>query len=358
MKIIPNLNLIRAFAILTIVFSHASNWTPNLPPSISYIIYSGQVGVELFFALSGYLIGSSLLKEYASRGSVNIIFFLAKRATRIFPPYFVALFVYAFGSYIIEGVNFKLEYIFLVQNYLYRIPFFLGSWALCIEAHFYIVLPLLYVLLDHFIFKLGKAFSAIVVSLIVFVPLIVRLIVQKNIYELMPFGFYQTATHLHYDAIAFGVLAAYATHRRIALFQKFNRIASISCFSLLIVGAFVVNFGSFRLQYVVAPSVIGILSANLVLALAEGVQLKLSSSYIVEILATTSFSIYLAHGIAIHAANICFNSLGLLEANDPAKFIIFVAVSIVSGLLFHQFVEKPLDFRRDKLLAYMAAKNS
>lgn len=358
MKKIPNLNLIRAFAILTIVFSHASNWTPNLPSSISYIIYSGQVGVELFFALSGYLIGSSLLKEYASRGSVNIIFFLAKRGTRIFPPYFIALIVYAFGSYIIEGDNFRLEFIFLVQNYLYRIPYFLGSWALCIEAHFYIVLPLLYVLLDHFIFKLGRAFSAIVVSLIVSAPLIGRLIVQKNIYELMPFGFYQTATHLHYDAIAFGVLAAYAIHWRVVPSQKFNRIALIACSSFLIMGTFVLNLGSFRFQYVVAPSAIGILSAVLVLAFGEGVQFKLSSNYIVELLATTSFSIYLAHGIAIHATNICLNSLGLLEANDPAKFIIFVGVSIASGLLFYQFVEKPLDFRRDKLLAYMAAKNS
>lgn len=124
MKIIPNLNFLRAFAILTIVFSHASNWSPGLPPSIAYILYAGQVGVELFFALSGYLIGCSLLSEYSKYGSINIQYFLAKRVTRIFPPYLVALIAYAIGSYLLEGKDFKLEFLFLAQNYLYQIPFF------------------------------------------------------------------------------------------------------------------------------------------------------------------------------------------------------------------------------------------
>lgn len=358
MKIIPNLNFLRAFAILTIVFSHASNWTPGLPPSIAYIIYSGQVGVELFFALSGYLIGCSLLSEYSKYGSINIQYFLAKRVTRIFPPYLVALIAYAIGSYLLEGKDFKLEFLFLAQNYLYQIPFFLGSWAVCIEAHFYIIFPILFIFLDRFVFRFGKILSTLVISLILLIPLASRFVVQGSIYEQMPFGFYQTATHLHYDAIAFGVLAAYLSSKGNGLFSQFNRIALLFCLTLLIAGAFLFNLWSFNSAYVYSPLLLGILSAGVVLALANGVQFRLSSNAIVKILAKISFSIYLAHGIAIHAVNIGLNRLSLLEESDPVRFIVFVGVSILSGFLFYELIEKPLDLRREQYLAHFTARKT
>ena len=94
--------------------------------------------------MSGYLIGRSFLNEYFKHGSVNIAYFLTKRATRIVPAYLIILIVYSLGSYFLEGEKFRAEYIFLIQNYLYRMPYFFASWALCIEAHFYIILPFLY----------------------------------------------------------------------------------------------------------------------------------------------------------------------------------------------------------------------
>lgn len=350
MKIIPNLDSVRAFAILTIVLSHVSNWVPQMPANIAFILYAGQFGVELFFALSGYLIGRSLLSEYFKHRSVNIARFLAKRATRIVPPYLIILIIYSLGSYFLEGEKFQTEYIFLIQNYLYEMPYFFASWALCIEMHFYIILPFLYIFLDRFIFKLGKPLSIITVTFICLFPLISRALALENIVAPMPWGFYSTATHLHYDAIAYGVLAAYISHKRFPILNKLNGITALFACVLLAVSTVSIHLLNYQLEYEFAPMVVGLLSAIAILCLAEGPQYNLSSNGTVKLLAKTSFSIYLAHGIALHAVNIGLRYLVFLDST-PSRFMLMTTASIASGFLFYGLIEKSLDTKRDELLA-------
>ncbi|MEB3208089.1 MAG: acyltransferase [Synechococcus sp.] len=350
MKTISNLDSVRAFAILTIVLSHVSNWVPQTPPNIAFVLYAGQFGVELFFALSGYLIGRSFLNEYFKHRSVNIAHFLAKRATRIVPPYLIILIPYSLGSYFLEGEKFRTEYFFLIQNYLYKIPYFFASWALCIEAHFYIILPFLYLFLDRFIFKLGKPLSIIIVAIICLSPLIGRAVVLDNVVAPMPWGFYLTATHLHYDAIAYGVLAAYISHKRFSILNKLNGITTLFACVLLAVSAISIHLPKYQLEYEFAPAIVGLLSAMAILCLAEGPQYNFSSNSVVKLLAKTSFAIYLAHGIALHAVNAGLKYLVFLDST-PLRFLLMTTASIASGLLFYGLVEKPLNTKRDVLLA-------
>lgn len=354
MKNISNLDSVRAFGILTIIFSHAANWvpqiwTPQTPAIIPLVLYAGQFGVELFFALSGYLIGKSFLSEYSRNGTVNIAYFLTKRGTRIVPPYLIMFIIYFLGAHVLEGDKFSFEYIFLIQNYLYKMPYFFASWALCIEAHFYIILPFLYIFLDRYIFKHGNILSSITLLIIFLIPLVFRAISLTGVTPPIPWGFYLTATHLHYDAIAYGVLAAYISHKNLSFLSKINGFTTLVACILLVVSAVSIHLASYKFEYEFAPAILGFLSAVTILCLAEGQQYKFSRNNIVKLLAKTSFSIYLAHGISLHIASSGLAYLGFLNSGLP-RFMLLLAVSIASGLLFYGLIEKPLNSKRDLIL--------
>src|SRR5262245_45267788 len=82
-----SLDLLRAIAILMVVVYHSAHTMPSLRSVTNY----GEYGVDLFFVLSGWLVGGLYWRERASFVSVNIVGFWIRRWLRTLPPYFVAL---------------------------------------------------------------------------------------------------------------------------------------------------------------------------------------------------------------------------------------------------------------------------
>src|SRR6478735_11882032 len=80
---------LRGLAILPVIWHHA---TPRLLPGVWG---KGAVGVDLFFALSGFLITTLLLRERRATGGVRLGAFYARRSLRIFPLYYLVLGFYA-----------------------------------------------------------------------------------------------------------------------------------------------------------------------------------------------------------------------------------------------------------------------
>src|SRR2546423_15691896 len=87
----PGLDLLRALAIIVVVIYHAALFGFKLPGRVDRF---GWIGVDLFFALSGYLIGGQLLSPLAREKSLNLGRFFARRVLRIMPAYFVILAIY------------------------------------------------------------------------------------------------------------------------------------------------------------------------------------------------------------------------------------------------------------------------
>src|SRR2546430_17704701 len=89
----PGLDLLRAFAIIVVVIYHAALFGFKLPGRVDRF---GWIGVDLFFVLSGYLIGGQLLAPLARVKPIHLGRFFVCRALRIMPPYFLILPVFFF----------------------------------------------------------------------------------------------------------------------------------------------------------------------------------------------------------------------------------------------------------------------
>jgi peptidoglycan/LPS O-acetylase OafA/YrhL len=168
---LPGLDGLRCLAILPVVWHHA---TPRVLPGV---LGKGAVGVDLFFALSGFLITTLLLRERRATGRVSLLAFYARRALRIFPLYYVVLGFYALRAlqtaassevarHFLHGLPLHATY---TANWFlnYQVPhpvMFAFSWSLCVEEQFYWVWPGLVALLRSRVLLALVMTAAIVVD--------------------------------------------------------------------------------------------------------------------------------------------------------------------------------------------------
>lgn len=137
------LDLLRFFAIMSVLLLHAGQII-QFPDFLHETFKFGWVGVDLFFVLSGFLIGRQVfaVKEEEPL-SDKLSTFWMKRWFRTFPLYYFVLFVYVWIKPAL-GFPFKdwnYSFFFFLQNYMNPVDF-VQSWSLCIEEQFYIVFPI------------------------------------------------------------------------------------------------------------------------------------------------------------------------------------------------------------------------
>jgi peptidoglycan/LPS O-acetylase OafA/YrhL len=133
------LDLVRAIAIILVVISHARTCFPAIwPLSLGVTDYLGTVGVELFFSLSGFLIGGLLLDIDTGRAAW-LGRFWARRWLRTLPAYFFYLAIVAWFAGYLDWPS-----VFFVQRFFAGSQDFYGvSWSLAMEEWFYLLFPLL-----------------------------------------------------------------------------------------------------------------------------------------------------------------------------------------------------------------------
>lgn len=142
------LDLLRAAAILMVICAHAFVVLyPHFGDALAVLGHGGFYGVELFFVLSGFLIGQILIRTGSDLGQAgNVAFFYVRRWFRTLPLFFLFLIVNItlerfFRAHPV-GFSEALSHGFFVRNLTaFHMTFFPESWSLAIEEWFYLLFP-------------------------------------------------------------------------------------------------------------------------------------------------------------------------------------------------------------------------
>ena len=160
---IPELDGLRFVAILSVVLFHLYGFIEYKDNSFynsSYnfnfvlnLIKNGNFGVELFFVLSGFILGLPFARYYLLNGRIiSIKSYFLRRLSRLEPPYIIVMFSLLIGSIFIsknlsitDGTQSFLASIGYMHNFIYAEPSLINTvaWSLEIEIQFYILAPLL-----------------------------------------------------------------------------------------------------------------------------------------------------------------------------------------------------------------------
>jgi peptidoglycan/LPS O-acetylase OafA/YrhL len=142
---LPGLDLLRAVASAWVLLFHSSLF--GLVSPEPWIVGFGWMGVDLFFALSGFLIAGQLLRPWARGEAPGYTRFFARRLLRTLPAYLAVVAVYFLFPALRERPNIQPLWQFLTftQNFDLNFPLpkaFSHAWSLCVEEQFYLALPL------------------------------------------------------------------------------------------------------------------------------------------------------------------------------------------------------------------------
>jgi peptidoglycan/LPS O-acetylase OafA/YrhL len=218
-KRIFGLDLMRAVAIIMVICSHTLWIMPEMR-GITRNLFSvfGILGVDVFFVLSGFLIGRIIYKMYISMdfSFKAVAYFWIRRWFRTLPNYYLALVVNILVAiYIGNQLPDQLwKYIFFLHNFSTQLPwFFPESWSLSVEEFAYILGPLLLYMVLFFRKKTPRPRLFLQVTLFILLLFILTKLWYNH---------EETIRHMRYwtlnvksiviyriDAIYYGVLAAY-----------------------------------------------------------------------------------------------------------------------------------------------------
>jgi peptidoglycan/LPS O-acetylase OafA/YrhL len=359
----PGLDLLRAIAVVWTMLFH-SFLVGGLGDDWSWLSRFGWMGVDLFFVLSGFLIGSQVLKPLASSGRFSFRDFYMRRAFRILPAFFAVLALYLLWPGFREAPGmepwWKFAGFFMNLSIDYtNHTAFSHAWSLCVEEHFYLLFPLLAVVLLRR--PSAKIFVAVCV-IIVAMGVVLR-----------------TGTWLHFDTLgsdrnwfvenlyyptwnrldgllAGVILAVWKTYRP----QRWARAAArVNLVLVAGLATMALSFWLFRERTGLLGNSIGwpVLSLGLAMLVFAGAQ---SNSWIgrrelpgAGWLAAVSFSLYLVHKPIYGLVQ---THLGDgMEGRGYFAFAVYGLASLLGAAVLHYSVERPGLRLRERLMRRYAS---
>jgi peptidoglycan/LPS O-acetylase OafA/YrhL len=253
------LDLLRALAIITVVYVHD-------PAKGLFIPEPFWDGVDIFFALSGFLIGLILFSD------ITLARFYTNRWFRTLPLYYLVM-TFMIVTYV-NVTQWSPKFLFFLQTVPVRDSiFFKESWSLAVEEWVYLLVPLM----------LRKLKLPTTMMILIATPVVFRFFIND-------FWLSRTALISRLDAIPYGIMAAYLYLRSPDLFRKYRVAALICGIGLIIVNGLIGQHsnGYFKLFYFSVNPV----AYALVLPFFIHVKTEISAAaYIARI----SYSMYITH---------------------------------------------------------------
>ncbi len=351
----------RGLAILWVMLFHF-RFIIGVPHLLYWPSRYGWMGVDLFFVLSGYLIGSQLLRPYLKDAEPSLAQFYALRAFRILPAFLAVLGLYVFVPVFREAPGLSPLWQFLSFTENFRIDYlhdqaFSHVWSLCVEEHFYLVLPVLVLVLMRKP-RFSKA-MAVVLSILVFGIVIRGWIYLHQLKPLLLAGdnefylryteriYYPTYTRL--DGLLVGVVLAVIKTFRPMWWQKMMDRGWTLLFSGVSVCALAMWL--FRERFGFPATLVGfpLMSAGLGLLVAASISPAcwLSKVRGFGFIATLAYSVYLTHKEIGHLDRMYLGRY-LQNGGWPAFLLVFSTCFLAAAVLYFA-IERPFLRLRERL---------
>ena len=340
-------DFIRGIAIILAMGWHFNGITTNSAIVAAFLAPGkalGWAGVDLFFVLSGYLIGGLIFNEYKKTGMFWGSRFLVRRALKIWPVFYAFLFIF-----FIAGIKPWREW--LLPN-LFHVQNFFGSpishlWSLAVEEHFYLAFALLFAIFATNTQRVSRI--PLVLVFIMIFTLLLRIVAVKMGVDGHSM---QIMSMFRMDSLVAGVLLAH-----IKIFNKlqFEFLASKKLISALIFVAGVVVLCSFDAHGQFICSVgytIAYITAAAFLLFCQNNRLITDQGIIVRSLAAIgifSYGLYVCHVILIRVSDILVAKLPFHDNTGLISLAIRYGGSLILAIVVTRLVEYPFIKLRDKV---------
>ena len=360
---LPGLDLLRAIAIVWVMTFH-SYIVWDISDAVRPYWQFGWMGVDLFFVLSGYLIGSQVLRPLAQGETLRFGDFYLRRAFRIFPAFFAVLALYAWWPAFREQPGMQPVWQFLTYTVNLLIDTrhnlaFSHVWSLCVEEHFYLLFPLLAWALTR---RASFGVTTAVFGIILLGGMVLRSLIW--LYGMQPvqhandgsygrvfieYIYYPSYSRL--DGLLAGVALAVIQTWRPAWWARLQTSGNWVTIAGLVVVAAAMAIFTDRTGFVATALGYPLLSLGLVLLVcaAACTQNWLGRCRIPGAgwLALASYSLYLSHKAVFHLVQ------QTLERYAPGvhgglAFACYALATLAGGALLHYLVERPFLRLRDR----------
>lgn len=366
------LDILRALAIIIVIFAHGGTLLPKKAAELQeYFLVDG---VFLFFVLSGFLIGGILIKTLEQKKATikNLFNFWIRRWFRTIPNYFLILTVLIIIGFTfhdgIGGAN-PLQYFFFLQNFSYPHPqFFSEAWTLSVEEWFYLITPIILVLMVG-ILKIPpkKAILSTIIAIVV-----ASIVLRLYKYSLHPVlsieqwdSNFRKEVITRMDSLMFGVLGAYLAYYHKAIWTKYKTtlfwtgiliVAIAQIISIYIAQGSHITDTLYGLYLSVFSFTVVALGIFLLLPFLS--DLKKGRGKIFRALTTISiisYSMYLIHVSLIQSFVFDITGHSTSHLAMILRYGLYWLLTIGCSILIYKFFEKPTTDLREKIVRKRAA---
>jgi peptidoglycan/LPS O-acetylase OafA/YrhL len=355
-------DVMRAIAILLVLGAHAFHIIANhVPKTVSTIFLPD--GVDIFFVLSGFLVGRIWFTMIQQSQKIEWNLFLSfykRRWFRTVPVYLVvisALFLY---RWIASDFNFQWpwQYYTFTQNFFQSEwdPYFFypEGWSLAVEEWFYLTMPIISVLILH-VFKNKMNASLLVISFYIVLPLVFRLYVfqHNEIVDLIAWNRdIRRLVIYRLDSIGWGLLIAWIFIFNSSLWDELRKWTWLS-FTLFILVILLAQPSFMQVAYL-STFYFSLFAFALALLMPYIALIKSPNIHFLRFITYTSlfsYSTYLLNRTFVYKVVFMpykahFDSSFLAAV---IFYIIFFSIVFIVAAVFYFLVERPLTKLRDRI---------
>ena len=345
------LDFLRTTAILLVVTAHASFMFLPLTHRLEAWWVLGHLGVELFFVLSGFLIGGILARQ-ASAASFSVGKFWLRRWLRTLPNYYLFLLLNIVVARWIDGDwPHAAPYAFFVQNLAWPQPiFFIESWSLSVEEIFYLIAPLLAL---AFAGRLAARVSPVLlVGIAIVLATAIRIVYVLRLDPNWDLAVRMVSV-VRLDAIAYGVLAMLLYRRRNGISPPAAKAIAVAGAAGLAIGIYLHLTLPKDFDVFARTGLFSLISASFAAFLPAAANWRHSGlapavEHSVRAIARWSYALYLCQLGVMRVMNALYTGHAQTFAGCLLQAIAFVALSIACAAAVYRWFEAPVLRWRDR----------